>query len=168
MKVLIISLPRTGSSSLQIKLCRERNLSNIFEPWDNSNRFSYNSKLKNCCVKTIIFQSPIESYLEFYKKIYTEFDEIILLSRKDLKECAESWAYLMCNNNTLGYDSTTHYIWETPSDIESHYSDIIKWDSELNYLSRELKIPITYYEDMFDIQSIDRYRKNIIKNKNLI
>ena len=81
MKVLIISLPRTGSSSLQIKLCRERNLSNIFEPWDNSNRFSYNPKMKNCCVKTIIFQSPIESYLEFYKKIYTEFDEIILLSR---------------------------------------------------------------------------------------
>lgn len=168
MKVLIISLPRTGSSSLQIKLCRERNLSNIFEPWDNSNRFSYNSKMKNCCVKTMIFHSPVESYLEFYKNIYKEFDEIILLSRKDLKECAESWAYLMHNNHTFGYDSTTHYIWETPPNIESHYTNITKWDIELTQLSKEFNIPITYYEDIFDSNSVDRYRKNITKNKNLI
>lgn len=116
----------------------------------------------------MIFHSPVESYLEFYKNIYKEFDEIILLSRKDLKECAESWAYLMHNNHTFGYDSTTHYIWETPPNIESHYTNITKWDIELTQLSKEFNIPITYYEDIFDSNSVDRYRKNITKNKNLI
>lgn len=116
----------------------------------------------------MIFHSPIEYYLEFYKQIYIEFDEVILLSRRNLKECAESWAYLMHNNHTIGYDSTTHYIWETPPNIESHYNDILKWDTELKQLSDYFTIPITYYEDIFDINSNDRYRKNITKNKNLI
>lgn len=116
----------------------------------------------------MVFHSPIESHLQFYKEIYNEFDKIILLSRRDLKECAESWAYLMYNNNKNGYDSTIHYIWETPPNIEKYYNDIIKWDTELKELSTYFNIPITYYEDIFDVNSVDRYRKNITKNKNLI
>jgi hypothetical protein len=35
----------------------------------------------------------------------------------------------------------------------------MKWNNDLNELSYRLNIPITYYEDMFDINSEARLRK---------
>ena len=168
MKVLIISLPRTGSSSFQSNICKERNLISIFEPWDGSNRFSYETRIKNCCVKTILFQSPINFYLDFYRSISNDFDEVFLLSRRDLIACAESWAYLVYNNHKEGHNSLKSYIWDTPPDVDKHYNDIIRWDREIKSLGKDLDIPITYYEDIFDAQSVERYRKDTIEYKNLI
>jgi hypothetical protein len=86
MSILIIALPRTGSTSLLNKLSKERGLKPLFEPFDNTGRFKYNNE-KNVVLKTIICHHP--NNIELCK----EFDEIILLSRKNLLECAESHAY---------------------------------------------------------------------------
>ena len=165
MKILIISLPRTGSTSLLTNLGKEKGLEIIFEPWDGSERSTYKSNMINCCLKTMIFQSPETNYLDYHKKISKEFDEVILLSRRDLSECAESWAYLK-HHNHKNFNSTQHYVWKTPPNIEYHKNDIYKWNNELTQLSEFLNIGITYYEDIFDKNSNERYRKNLVVDKN--
>ena len=158
MSILIISLPRTGSTSLLYKLANERGLIPLFEPFDGTNRFRYNGE-NNVIVKTIVPQH-IDNL-----KLSEEFDEVILLSRRNLLECAESHTYQTYFSKTKNYNSNTQYYYEdVPNDIfEMCYIDIIKWDSELIELSTALNSPITYYEDIYDISSKDRLR---LGNKN--
>jgi len=56
MRILIISLPRTGSTSLLHKISKEREFRAIFEPFDGSDRFLYDDDMNNVVVKTIIHQ----------------------------------------------------------------------------------------------------------------
>jgi hypothetical protein len=158
MSILIISLPRTGSTSLLYKLANERGLIPLFEPFDGTNRFRYNGE-NNIIVKTIV-PHHIDNL-----KLSEEFDEVILLSRRNLLECAESHAYQTYFSKTKNYNSNTQYYYEdVPIDIfELCYIDIIKWDNKLVELSDVLHIPITYYEDIYDMSSKDRLR---LGNKN--
>jgi hypothetical protein len=168
MRVLIISLPRTGSTSLMLKYSEEYKLGVYFEPFEPSNlKITPNSG--NIVVKTLINHNPLthENIIEGYIELSKTFDKVILLSRRDLKQCSESWAYLK-HNNFNNFDSLKHYVWKTPPDVEKHSKDIIKWDVELKQLSKLLEIPITYYEDIFDENSNDRYRKNIDDNSKTI
>lgn len=154
MSVLIISLPRTGSTSLLYKLANERGFTALFEPFDGSNRFTYNGE-KNVVVKTIISHHPNNL------KLCEEFDEVILLSRKNLLECAESHAYQTYFSKVKNYNSNNPYYYENVTDslFKLCYGDILKWNNELNILSEKLNVPISYYEDIFDVNSNDRLRK---------
>jgi hypothetical protein len=154
MSILIIALPRTGSTSLLNKLSKERGLKPLFEPFDNTDRVKYNNE-KNIVLKTIICHHP--NNIDLCK----EFDEIILLSRKNLLECAESHAYQTHFSKTKNYNSNKPYLYENiPSDIfELCYRDILKWSDDLEKLSSQLNIPITYYEDIYDRTHSDRLRK---------
>jgi hypothetical protein len=133
------------------------------------NDIKYNLNENNIVVKTMIYHIPpfsnniINGYIEFSKT----FNKIILLSRKNLKECAESWAYLQQHNHK-GFDSTKQYVWETPDNLDKHYEDILNWNNLLLKISKVLNINISYYEDIFDVNSIDRYRKNLNKSNKLI
>jgi hypothetical protein len=170
MKVLIISLPRTGSSTLLFKLAEERNLKPIYEPFhDGTNQFKewkYNPNEDNIIVKTIINQH--QNNLDLVK----EFDEVILLSRRDLKECAESYAYFMVNVRD-GFQSWQEYYYDniTESDYMYALNLISKMNEDIQIISNELNIPITYYEDLFDIESEERLRKystKEVKKKKMI
>lgn len=170
MRILIIALPRTGSTSLLLRYGKIHNLKQIFEPFEPLNLNLYNINNNNIVVKTMIYHIPpncdnlINGYVDMSKK----FDETILLSRKNLDECAESWAYLKTYNHK-NFDSNKHYIWKPMADIDKYKNDIYKWDEYLTQISKILNIPITYYEDNFDMNSNERYRKNItIDKQNLI
>ena len=154
MSILIIALPRTGSTSLLYKLAKENGFTPLFEPFDNSNRFPYNGE-KKVVLKTIICHHP--NNFELSK----EFDEIILLSRKNILECAESHAYQTYFSKTKNYNSNNPYYYEqVPADIfELCYNDVLKWNNDLKQLSDKLNIPITYYEDIYNINHSDRLRK---------
>jgi ABC-type multidrug transport system ATPase subunit len=154
MKVLIISLPRTGSTSLLYKLASEKGLTPLFEPFDGSDRVKYNNE-SDVVVKTII--SHHSNNLELSK----EFDEVILLSRKNLLECTESHAYQTYFSKVKNYNSNNPYYYEDVIDsvFKVCYDDIIKWNIELGELSKQINIPISYYEDIFDINSDGRLRK---------
>lgn len=168
MKILIISLPRTGSSNLLFKLAEENKLKSIYEPFhDGTNQFKnwiYNPEEDNIIIKTII--NHHYDNLQLAKN----FNKIILLSRRDLKSCTESWIYFIKNVNN-SFTSYQSYYYENIYDKEfDYYYKIIKeYHSEIENLSRILNIPITYYEDIFDIKSSEKLRKfnkkDIKKNK---
>ena len=165
MKILIIALPRTGSTNLLNTLSVQHNIKSMFEPFDGTNRFNYHKDIKNVVVKTIVEQQPNESvsYIDFIINLIKEFDEVILLSRKDLKACSESHAYCVFNKNN-NFNSVTEYYWEpTPID-ELCYSNVIKWNDILIEISKLINIPITYYEDLYDINSNKKLRKGNISD----
>lgn len=161
MRILIIALPRTGSTSLMIKYSKENKLRYYFEPFE-----PLDTKIvpttDNILVKTMMYHIPsgYDNAVSAYAELSKQFDKVILLSRRDLVECAESWAYLQ-HHNHKNFNSLMHYIWKTPPNIEKHTADVYRWNEELLHLSRMLNIGITYYEDIFDKNSNERYRKNV-------
>ena len=166
MKVLIISLPRTGSTSLMKRITDTHNLKPVFEPFAETNHNKPNlnyDKVVDIVVKTMIFDviNELDDNIQFYTEFSKKFDKVILLSRKNLKECAESLAYMekWVGN---GYTSHNEYVWnETGLNIDGKYEFVKRQNIDLEKLSEILNIPITYYEDIFDINSNQRYRKNI-------
>jgi len=160
MKVLIIALPRTGSTSLMEKIAIKNNLSTISEPFGKSDNYLYSPKLNNVVVKTIVEQHPDNFDL------CKDFKNIILLTRRNLTEHIESVAYLYYNI-PKGYFSNEYYEYSLPPQdfIDLAHSRINEMNAELETLSEQLNIPIQYYEDLFDPNGPDRLRiKTVEKN----
>ena len=160
MKILIISLPRTGSSSLSYDLAIKHNLKEVFEPFDKFAKDVYCLDENNIVLKTLIFHKSNSFYCELVK----EFDTVILLSRRDLNAITESWSYLKHNQKENGFMSLEKYQWEETPNLQKEKENVIKWNNDMNELSKLLNIDITYYEDIFDENSNERYRIKNIKN----
>ena len=163
MRVLIMALPRTGSTSLLYNISKERDLRPIFEPFDWSGRFLYNDNMDNVVVKTIIYQHP--NNIELSKK----FDEVILLNRRNFNDHLESYSYLY-HNKPLGYHSAKPYKYiSPPADVIKEAEKLlIKMNEDLKYLSDTLNIPIQYYEDLFNPESEGRLRLDLSNKKSII
>lgn len=165
MKILIISLPRTGSTSFLKKICKEYNLKEIHEPFNEEmgNLEKYKnydfSNESNIGVKTHINHMDIDFYVK-YSKI---FDKIFLLSRKNLKECAESLSYANYTNKYI-----TDYIWFKTPNFNRTIEFVNNIDNDLKTLSKLIDVDIIYYEDVFDINSNERLRKPNLKRSNII
>ena len=86
-------------------------------------------------------------------------DKVILLSRKNLTDCAESLSYLTYKKRQNGFKSNQTYLWERTPNYETVFKNIIKWNDELTLISNELNIPITYYEDIYDLNDGGKLRK---------
>ena len=165
MKVLLITLPRTASTSLLKKITEEQNLKSISEPFNNVNgNFekykNYNwENIHDICVKTHINHKDVTFYLDFIKF----FDEVILLSRKDLNACAESLSYA---NHFQTF--TEKYEWISTPNLNENIKLVKEFNKELEKLSKLTNIKISYYEDLFNLESENKLRKNDFKRKNLI
>ena len=161
MRILILSLPRCGSTSLLYDIAKKENLNPIFEPFDMSNRVLYSDELDDIVVKTIIFQH--NDNFELCKK----FNKVILLSRKNVKEHIESYSYCWYESGKNKYKSHDHYNYTKPPDwvIDITEKKLAEWKNELDDISKKLNIPITYYEDIYDTNSINRLRIQSTKDK---
>jgi len=162
MRVLIISLPRTGSNSLMNQYSKKYNLNSYGEPFNHFNK-QINEDWKtndNVVVKTMLFQIPKEviSDKEYWIEISKRFDEVILLSRKDLFDCAKSHSFMVDMQGK--YDPGKPYIWKETPHLNESFEFLKDEHKKLEEVSKLLKIPITYYEDVFDINSKQRLRKN--------
>lgn len=153
MKILIIALPRTGSTSLLYKLAKDTKLKPIFEPFDGSGREIYNNNDDNVIVKTIVPHHTNNLQL------INEFNQIILLNRRNFAEHLESHSYQTYFKN-FGYNSNNKYIYKKPPTeiIDICKNDLTKWSDELKYISEKININISYYEDLFDSKSKERLR----------
>ncbi len=165
MKILLITLPRTGSTSLLKKIGEEQNLISINEPFNNVNgnleKYKYYNweNANNICVKTHINHKDVTFYLKFIKF----FNEVILLSRKDLNALAESLSYANYFQNF-----TEKYKWIKTPNLNENIKLVKEFNEELEKLSKLTNIKISYYEDLFNLESEDKLRKNDFKRENLI
>jgi hypothetical protein len=82
--------------------------------------------------------------LNFYLEYSLNFDKIILMSRKNLKEATESWV------NSAATSNFFQPYKPLPQLDTSKFSPLIDiYSSILETLSFKLNIPITYYEDLY-------------------
>jgi hypothetical protein len=169
MSILIIALPRTGSTELGRRLSIEHNLKYEFEPFNPLAKLRYNDTYKNMVVKTMVFHTPFfikeNERLEWLIDISKDFKEVILLSRKDLVACTESWSFLL-HETKNGFKSTKPYLWKKTPNFDEQLFFIKKCEEELIYLSDRLGIKITYYEDIYDLNDANRLRKGNIDVSN--
>lgn len=144
--------------------------------------------LKSFVVKNGILYTPtahnpdkVQHYLfqqqqvNWHKNLAAKFDEVILLSRKDTIAHIESYAHMLLYNtldqwgkaikgDRSAYNSTKQYIYD-PDDIPidcTHRAvrDLMHYETMLQMLSKQLSVPLTYYEDYFNPNGKDRYRRN--------
>ncbi len=172
MKILIISLPRTGSTSLLNKYSLEYNLKKIEEPFNLKNIEKLNQNdinEDNIVLKTIIDQIPPNetNHINYWINKSKEFDKVILLSRKDLKECAESLSFLDYNEK-YGFKYNEKYEWYLTPNYQKWYEYLVRVNEDLLTLSKLLNIDATYYEDIYDLNSNERLRIGNLKPSKII
>ncbi len=169
MNFLIISTPRSGSSSLQKSISNYYNLKIIFEPYSPWGVQRKNYKMKNVVVKTIFHQIDnnyfnklgdiqpdyFEKCFNFYSYLIPKFDKVILLGRENVKEQAESMAALYAGNL---YD--VKYTYDLRVDITPIMNQLNIEHDYLKKLSEKFNIPFDTYESI--------YYGNGLKDKEII
>lgn len=179
-KILILSVPRAGSSKLTDMLHRvDQSYLKLAEPFNinapnyipDEVRWKFD---QNVVVKSVPFDTSYgpelnqNLYLEFILDVSKYFNKFIILKRRNKKEHWESWLNLhkkMSNNqdsyqawniNELkGYNPGPHI----------NYEDIINPSNRIcDNFSLEKNIPITYYEDLYSYNR-DKSKEEIKKWK---
>lgn len=133
----------------------------LFNPQSGTNGLYDWETMNNIILKTIVNQVPIgvDNIHEFWVKASKTFDEVILLSRRNLIECGESLAFFDYYKHS-GFKYDSKYTWKPTPNFQYAYTFVKELDDMIVKLSNELNIPITYYEDIFDSQSNERLRNN--------
>ena len=153
---LIIGIPRSGTSSLMKSISSANNLPFIYEPF----RFGTTiTDTKNMVIKTQLHQidkiiytgnvtsEHLEKCILFYIEFSKQFDNIILINRKDIKSQCES---LSAHHN--GIDEKEKYVYiEKVYDEKSKslHDNIELINKYLIKLSEIIEIPIDTYEDVY-------------------
>jgi len=147
MKVIIICLPRTGSTNLLHSLGRLLNLKTYNEPFEEKYQGENYEFNQSHIIKTMINDLKLKPL---------DFDKIIILARKDLKAQLESFTFALKNDK-----------WHenyNDKDIEiakQHYYDFNAMKLKLEKLSKEINIPITWYEDLY--LETDKVKEEILE-----
>ena len=167
MKILIISPPRCGSTSLLRNISKLSDYDMILEPYMSNDPLSSRTKEKipypfdvtdNFIVKMITNQLPKKfvytetsnTFFNFITSIYKDYDMVILLSRRNEKEHFESYVNLRIRNKNKDNPFQPWFF----EDIENKLStvllnEITLYRTIINMISTKLSIPIIYYEDLY-------------------
>ena len=166
MRILIITIPRSGSVSLLLGLSETLKLKKVGEPF-NKHLWSKqpNIDLDDTIVKTFIDQVPsnIKNPIEFYAELSKKFDKTILVTRENVLEAAQSYAYHSKHSTTTGWVNK-YYFDDTDLEVESTYKWYVENINNLKKLSQKLKIEIDTYENIFSGDS-DKINQFIDKHK---
>lgn len=142
-------IPRSGSVSLLKGLSSSMNLKMIGEPF-NSHLWSTtpNLDIKNVIIKTFIHQPENEDdIVSFYINMSKNFDKVILISRRNLKESAESYLHNLNYSNIEGWRSP--YYFDSTLDTRNYLKWFLRMNQTMGLLSKKIKIEIDWYEDIF-------------------
>jgi RNAse (barnase) inhibitor barstar len=161
MKILIIAHGRSGSSNLNKSLGCVLKIIRYAEPfnirvWPTTPIIDFSN---DCIVKTLVGQTPNnENPIDFYIKFSNKFDIVILLLRKNKKETYES--AIQAHRTDIWNNKYRYNNLEVPFDMSFHYEHIENQHNYINELSKQLNLPITYYEDLYS-DNIDIFTNTI-------
>lgn len=155
--ILIIALPRSGGTSLMQQLAKKHKLGARFEP----ELTQWPVEPKDDVTKVIVDRFSMIDIIS----IAENYDNIILHSRHDIISTAESLATMLYH---WGDDSHAEKPWHSDllKEVPQWYLEqtchrVVHCQLLMHVLSQELKLPIQYYEDIFDSNSNERLRKNL-------
>lgn len=140
---LIIASPRSGSSNLMRSIAKANNLLKCFEPFGDV--IEQQLKINNYCTKVIGRRKPVEFWVELSSK----FDKVVLQSRRDSLQAAESFTKLYTSktrNPDMKWTSLTE---EERLKLPIAIDIINISEKVIEDLSLKLDIDIDYYEDIF-------------------
>lgn len=153
---LIIGIPRSGTTSLMKSIASANNIPFIYEPF----RFETDiTDIKNVVIKTQLHQinslinsgnvtdEHLEKCILFYIEFSKQFNNVILINRRDTKSQSES---LSAHHN--GIDEKEKYVYiEKVYDEKSKslYNNIELINKYLIKLSEIIEVPIDTYEDVY-------------------
>ena len=158
MKVLIIAMPRCGSTTLMKGLSKLYNCPYITEPW-TENRipsklpFSFTLPDK-VVVKSMAVHSPDDyklGSLSAHIELAKNFDHTVLLGRLEKKAQIESFSHAVENfTDSAQWHSKYRFTNNTNTTKYEVYSELYDKSIELlTILSNSLNIPITWYEHLY-------------------
>lgn len=161
--ILIIASPRSGSTNLMKSIGSAYNKKTRFE-YDIIKKYPYYNPNEDVVKFIPIWHSHLQNNYEIlYDTLLThsrEFNTIILLDRKNKKEQANSYYVLQQH-----YTGRINVKWrdeeiDTSSESYEFYEKYLNIFPELfSRLSKDLNIPIDYYEDVYKHKSLTN--KNI-------
>ena len=139
--ILVIATVRSGGTSMLNAIGDAYKQDVVFEPHTPDYATEYNPL--NSIVKNVIQNMSVEEHIELAKK----FDKVVLFDRRDIEAQATSYWHLW---NKLDGDYRAQYEPEVInkrelSQIMTRFAD---WKDRLKTISRELKLPIIYLEDV--------------------
>jgi len=172
MRLLLINLPRTGSTTLHTRLVEEYGGLGIFNPFDGTDRTKIIGRDKIVVKSGILYPEGLsyEGRVLFYVDLIKDFDKVILLSRRNNKAHLESWLHMRKHNKFTRelFNSQSNYTFNPDEYSDKDYrigqKELDEWNNILTQISELTDTPITYYEDIFDENSQDRYRRENIKS----
>ena len=165
MKILIIATQRSGGTALTNGIGLE-NYYRIHEPFvmvsDSDKLIEYPikelEKYNNTVVRTLSQQKPPSikyNITNFHQILAKDFDKVICLDRLNTKEHEKSHINLLWKMQNKQLVTNTWQIDEIPQQfIDEYYRDnqhhILREQKEQLKLSSDvLKVPITWYEDLY-------------------
>ncbi len=157
MDFLIISGARCGSSSLQKAIAKYYNLKIVFEPFSPWGVQRKKFKIEDVVVKTIFHQiksqspklggissSHFDECFNFYSELIPKFQKVILLTRDNVIEHAESIAALQSGN-----DFEMKYVYDLKIDLQPIIDDQLIEKDYIKKLGKEFNLPVDTYESIY-------------------
>ena len=157
MKIALISLPRTGSTSIsRYYKYTNKDVIVIDEPFNlvvNNPTILYNDLIKNqnLFIKTMYGDNPLEfknmSAKEFVLKLIDDFDLVLFLTRKNIKEHTESYVQALQTSKWA-----SNYVYD--SKFDKLYNEVEvklnKLNLEMIETCNELNKKLYFYEDLYN------------------
>lgn len=162
--ILILSGPRTGSTNLMKSLGSYYNKKTCME-YDLIRKYPHFDSSKDVLKYVPLRESNYDKILntETYKDILNkakEFKTIILLDRKNKKEQLESYYVLKkYQKGNVSVKWRDEEINKTDTKYKQWKSYINSFTELFKMISKDLKLPIDFYEDV--------YKNNSLTNKNI-
>jgi hypothetical protein len=166
MKIALISLPRTGSTSIsRYYKSINKDVVVIDEPFNllvNSPTILYDNLLKNnnLFIKTMYGDNPLEfenmSAKEFVLKLINDFDLVVFLTRRNIKEHTESYVQALQTSKWASNYVYNSKFNELYNEVENKLN---KLNLELIETCNELNKSLYLYEDLYDSHK----KENIIQ-----
>ena len=153
MRILIISSPRAGSTSLIRALGKVCNIKTYEEPFNKHWGSHYKNKYKfdpDCAVKVMSYEKAKNSdktSVQFLSEFSKSFKHTVILDRLNYKEQLESYAFARQRRYDSGWQ--TPYVYDNSVDLgrEDYFLTLQK--ENLKLISENINSDIVYYENLY-------------------